>query len=65
MCMWKLMAKQTECNIVSCYTFPWVNIQLHSVSPVCMETILRFNCYELRALYLCHMVVTIVNVGIF
>jgi len=26
--MWKMMAEQSECYIVSCYTFPLVNIQL-------------------------------------
>jgi len=47
--MWKLMAEQSECYIVSCYTFPWVNIQLFSVSVICIETVFRFNCYDLRA----------------
>jgi len=27
--MWELMAEQSECDVVSCYTFSCVNIQLH------------------------------------
>jgi len=60
--MWKLMTEQSECYIFSCYTFPLLNIQLFSV--ICIETVLRFNCYDLRALCLYCVVVLIVNVGI-
>ena len=34
------------------------------VSLICIETVLRFNCYELRELYLYCILVIIVNVGI-
>ena len=26
--MWKLMAAQLNCDIVSCYTFPWIKVEL-------------------------------------
>jgi hypothetical protein len=26
--MWKLMAAQSKCDIVSCHTFPWINFEL-------------------------------------
>ena len=32
--MWKLMAAWLNCDFVSCYTFPWLNVEL-SVHMVC------------------------------
>jgi len=59
MCMWKLIAQQSEYNVVSCFIFPWVNIQLLFVSLTCVEKNLRFNCYEMRELHLYCMLVII------
>ena len=44
--------------------FHGLTFRCFSVSLICTETVLRFNCYELRELYLYCMLVIIVNVGI-
>jgi len=51
MCMWKLMAEQSEYDVISCCIFLLVHIQLLFCISERMETVLRFKVYELRALY--------------
>jgi len=50
MCMWKLMAEQSECD-VSCCIFQWVHIQLLFFISQHMETVLRFKLCDMRTLY--------------
>ena len=44
--------------------FHWLKYNCLYVSVICIETVFRFNCYDLRALYLYCVLVLIVNVGI-
>ena len=44
--------------------FHWLTFNCFSVSVICIETDFRFNCYDLRALFLYCVLVLIVNVGI-
>jgi len=44
--------------------FHWLIFNCFYASVICIETVFRFNCYDLRALYLYCVLVLIVNVGI-
>ena len=65
MCMWKLMAEQSECDVVSCCTFLWVHIQLHFCISERMKTVLRFKLYELRALYQVQVLIVYIYICIY